>query len=157
MSESFYDEMEQLIGKHRQADEQKKKEEENDARFKRLEDGIGGLGALIDERIPAKPPAAANSEASAGEGEGESPSGRQDNSPPSDPEPEVNVERISHSTVPKIYAGDTEPDIVTYVDAETGETMTRKGRKKNYPTQTMVEVVMQEPELRPQEPIEESA
>ena len=157
MSESFYDEMEQLIGKHRQQDAATKKAEEDEARFKRLEEGIGGLGALIEERIPAKTPAASTSEDSAGGKEGEKPSGRQADPPPTEVEPEMNVERVSKFTVPKIYQGDDEPEIVKYVDSETGETMTRKGRRKNYPTTTNVEIVMEEPENRPQEPVEESA
>lgn len=156
MSESFYDELEGLIGKHREKEAAEKQQEENEARFKRLEDGIGGIGALIEERIPS-PSAAGNSEPSAEEKGEEKPSGRQADPPPPEPEPELNVERVSSFTIPKIYQGDDEPEIVQYIDSETGETMTRKGRKKNYPTKMNVEIVMPEPENRPQEPSEETA
>ena len=154
MSDDFLDEMEALIGKHREKQAAEKQNAENEARFKRLEEGIGGIGALIDERIPS-PSAAGNSEPSAEEkGEGK-PSGRQAEPPPPDPEPEMNVERISKYTIPHVYQGDDEPEIVKYVDADTGETMTRKGRRRNYPTSMNVEMVMPEPENRPQEPSEE--
>lgn len=154
MSDEFLDEMEALIGKHREKQAADKQNQENEARFKRLEEGIGGIGALIEERIPSTS-AAGNSEPSAEEKGEEKPSGRQVDPPPPEPEPELNVERVGRFTIPKIYQGDDEPEIVQYIDADTGETMTRKGRRKNYPTQMDVEIVMPEPENRPQEPSEE--
>ena len=160
MSESFYDELEGLIGKHREKEASDKQSEENEARFKRLEDRFDAIGNLIDERLPAKTPAAANSEASAGGGENK-PVGEEANSPPTKPkeEPaeELNVERIKKFTVPRIYTGDDEPSIVRYIDADTGEELTRKGRQKNKPTNYDVDIVMPEPVERPQEPSEEVA
>lgn len=153
MSDEFLDEMEALIGKHREKQATEKQQKENEERFQRLEEGIGGIGALIEERIPS-PSAAGNSEPSAEEKGEEKPSGRQADPPPPEPE-ELNVERVGTFTVPRIYQGDDEPEIVQYVDADTGETMTRKGRKKNYPTKMDVQIVMEEPENRPQEPSEE--
>jgi hypothetical protein len=157
MSESFYDELEGLIGKHREKDTSERKEQENEARFKRLEDRFDQIGGLIEERLP-KSPAAANSEASAGEeGEDKGANASPPNPPPNDPEPELNVERIQKFTVPRIYQGDDEPEIVQYVDADTGETMTRKGRRKNHPVSYNAEIVMAEPLDRPQEPEAETA
>jgi TolA-binding protein len=152
----FMDELEGLIGKHRQQEAAAKQNEENEARFKRLEDGISGIGEKIDTALSSTA-AAANSDASAAEKGEENPSGRQGDSPPPNPpeDENLNVERVTRSSIPKIYSGDDEPEIVQYIDAESGETMTRKGRKKNYPTQTMVEIVMPEPVNRPQEPSEE--
>jgi hypothetical protein len=156
MSESFYDELDALTARHRQAAKDEEREQETEARFKRLEDRFEQLGGLIEERIPS-PSAAANSEASAEDKGEEKPSGRQADPPPPDPEPELNVERVGQFTVPRIYQGDDEPEIVQYIDSETGETMTRKGRRKNYPTKMDVEIVMPEPENRPQEPDEEQS
>lgn len=151
MSDDFYSEIEEVIGKHRAKDAAEQKDKETEERFKRLEARFDELGNLISERIPEKSPAAGNSEPSAGEPGEEKPSGNEADPPP--PDPEVNVERVTHFSVPRIYNGDDEPDIVTYIDADDGETKTRKGRRKNYPTQTNVEFVMPEPaEGRPQEP-----
>jgi hypothetical protein len=43
---------------------------------------------------------------------------------------ELPVERVTKINHAKVYQGETEPDIVTYIDGETGEDGTRKGRKK---------------------------
>lgn len=150
MSEQFYDDLEDLIGRHRAQDADLKRDEQTEARFRKLEEGITSIGNLIEERIPEKTPAAGNSEPSAGEREEEKPSGNRDTPPP--PDPELNIERVSHFSVPRIYQGDDEPEIVQYIDAQDGETKTRKGRRKNYPTQINVESAMAEPTGRPQEP-----
>lgn len=157
MSESFYDELEGLIGKHREKEAAEKQKQENDERFERLEQGIGAIGEKIEEAF-SKPPAAGNSEPSAGEGGEGKPSGRQVETPPeNEPENEnLDVERIKRLGVPHIYQGDDEPEIVQYVDADDGETKTRKGRRKNHPTMYDVEIVMPEPIDRPQEPAEET-
>lgn len=150
MSEKFYEDLESLIGKHRAEEADQKRDEETEARFQRIEEGITSIGNLIQERIPDKPPAAANSEASAGDREEGNPSGNTADPPP--PDPELNIETVSRFSVPRIYQGDDEPEIVQYIDASDGETKTRKGRRKNYPTQINVESAMAEPEGRPQEP-----
>jgi hypothetical protein len=158
MSESFYDELDALTARHRDRETAEKREQETEERFKRLESRFDDLGNLINERIPEKSPAAGNSEPSAGEKGEEKPDGREADPPPPTPEPEMNVERIKHYTVPRIYAGDDEPEIVQYVDAEDGETKTRKGRRKNHPTSYDVQIVMDEPlGDRPQEPGEQTA
>ena len=162
MSDQFYDELEGLIGKHRQAEKEAASEEANEARFKRLEDAVGGIGSLIDERLPAKDsPQQSNSEDSA-ENKGEDdPNASGNTPPPATPEPDLEVERISRFSVPKIYTGDDEPEIVKYIDADTGEEKTRKGRRKNRPVGYDVEVVLEdvtaEPEQIPTEPDEASA
>lgn len=159
MSEQFYDELEGLIGKHRQAEKEAATEEANEARFKRLEDAVGGIGSLIDERLPAKnSPPQSNSEDSAGN-KGEDDSNASGNTPPPpEPEPELEVERVTKFSVPKIYTGDDEPEIVKYIDADTGEEKTRKGRRKNRPTSYDVEIVMEDTTEEapgiPQEPSE---
>lgn len=159
MSDSFYEELEGLIGKHRQAEAEQKREEENEARFKRLEDSVGGIGKLIDERLPAKDSSATdNSESGAGKKGEEKAIASADPPPAIEEEPELEVERITRFTVPKIYTGDDEPEIVNYIDADTGETKTRKGRRKNRPTgydvETVPEATTVEPEQIPTEPDE---
>lgn len=152
----FFDELEGLIGKHREKAAAAEQDKATEERFKRIEDGLEGIGKKLDEHF-SSPAAADPSESSAADkgGDKDRPADRPE-SPP-EPEPELNVERVSKMTVPRIYAGDDEPEIVQYIDAEDGEIKTRKGRRKNYPTQTNVEIVMPEPENRPQEPEAETA
>lgn len=161
MSESFYDELEGLIGKHRQAEKEAATEEANEARFKRIEEAVGGIGSLIEERIPPKDsPQPKDSDSGAGN-EGEKEPIASGETPPPNPTPELEVERITKFTVPRIYQGDDEPEIVAYIDAETGEEKTRKGRRKNRPTSYDVETVLEdlapEPAGIPTEPDEETA
>src|SRR4051812_46844115 len=118
MSEPFYDELEGLIGKHRQAEVEKQRDEATEERFGRIEKGFESLGKLIDERLPANSPAASTSEDSAGDKGGDAPNASGDNPPPVTPEPELEVERVTRFSVPKIYTGDDEPEIVKYIDAE---------------------------------------
>lgn len=161
MSEPFYDELEQLIGKHRQAEKEAATEEANEARFKRLEDAVGGIGSLIDERLPAKNSPAADTSESSAENRGEEKSIASDNPPPESQDENLEVERVSNFNVPKVYVGDDEPEIVKYIDADTGEEKTRKGRRKNRPTimnvQRVEAVETEEPEGIPTEPDEASA
>lgn len=159
MSNEFYDELEGLIGKHRQADEQKAKDEANEERFSRIEKGLEGIGKLIDERLPKGSPQQSNSEDSRGD-RGEESSPASEEPPPENSEEELPVERVGKFNVPKIYTGEDEPDIVEYIDADTGDKMTRKGRKKNRPTTVdvrPVEAEANEPENVPQEPDEANA
>jgi len=156
MSESFYDELEGLIGKHRQAEKEAATEEANEARFKRLEDAVGGIGSLIDERLPKKDSSQQSNSEDSREEKGEDESTASDEPSPQIPE-ELAVERVGKFTVPKIYTGDDEPDIVEYIDADSGDKMTRKGRKRNRPTTVDVRPVEPEPnEITdiPQEPDE---
>lgn len=155
MSESFYDELDALTQRHREREAAEKDKQETDERFERIESAIGQIGAKIDDAFK-KPPAAANSEASAGEGEEEKPSGRQADPPPDNEEENLDIEKVTKLGVPKIYTGDDEPEIVKYIDADDGEVKTRKGRRKNHPTTVGVDIVMPEPEERPQEPGEEA-
>lgn len=161
MSESFYDELEGLIGKHREKEAIEKREQENEARFQRLEAGIGKIGETIEARLPENSPAADTSESSAGN-KGEDESNASDKTPPPEPvEDEPEMERITNFTVPRIYKGDDEPDMVKYIDADTGEEKTRKGRKRNRPVSYDVEKVAdsdtEEAPGIPTEPSEESA
>lgn len=149
----FFDELEGLIGKHREKVAAVEQDKATEERFKRIEDSIAGIGSKIDEHFSSTAAADTSESSAAEKGEG-NPSGRTDDSPPANDPPDDNldIERVTRSTVPRIYAGDDEPEIVKYIDADDGEIKTRKGRRKNYPTQTMVDVVMPEPENRPQEP-----
>lgn len=149
MSESFYEELEGLIGKHRQAEADQKKQDENNERFERLEKAVGGIGALIDERLPKDSPQQSNSEDSRGD-EGEDEPIASGNTPPPEPEPDLEVERIKKFTVPRIYTGDDEPSIIRYIDADTGEEKTRKGRRKNRATDYDVETVLAETTVEPE-------
>lgn len=161
MSESFYDELEGLIGKHREKEAAEKRDEETEARFQRLEAGIGKIGEVIEERLPANSPAADTSESSAGNRGEEKPHASEESPPPETVEDEPEMERITNFTVPRIYKGDDEPDLVKYLDADTGEEKTRKGRKKNRPVTYDVEKVAdsdtEEAPGIPTEPSEESA
>lgn len=161
MSESFYDELEGLIGKHRQAEADKQRDEATEERFERIEKGFENLGKLIEERLPANSPQQSNSEDSAGDKGEDEPIASGKTPPPPDPEPEVEVERVTHFSVPRIYTGDDEPSIVKYIDADTGEEKTRKGRRKNRPTGYDVEIVAEQTTEEapgvPTEPSEETA
>jgi hypothetical protein len=161
MSNSFYDELEGLIGKHRQAEAEAEKSKQDEERFSRIEKGFDSLGKLIEERLPANSPQTENSDSGAENEGGNKPNASGDDSPSPTPEPELEVERISRFTVPKIYTGDDEPEIVKYIDAETGEEKTRRGRRKNRPTgydvETVMEEVTEEAEQIPTEPNEASA
>lgn len=155
MSNEFYDELEGLIGKHRQADEQKAKDEANEERFSRIEGGIQNLGKLLEERLPKDSPQQSNSEDLRGDRGEDKPSPASEENPPPENE-ELPVERVGKFSVPKIYTGEDEPDIVEYIDADTGESKTRKGRKKNRPTTVDVRPVEPDTETTdvPQEPDE---
>jgi hypothetical protein len=149
MSESFYDEMEALIGKHRQQDADKARDEATEERFERIESGFNRMTKLIEERLPKDSPQQSNSEDSRGD-KGEDESTASDKTPPPEPPEELEVERITKFNVPKIYTGDDEPEIVNYIDADTGEPKTRKGRRKNRPTGYSVERIEAETTIEPE-------
>lgn len=157
MSESFYDELDDLIGRHRQAEAEKARDEATEERFQRIESGFDRLGKLIEERLPKNSPQQSTSEDSrGGRGEETSSTASDDNPPPNEVE-ELPVERVGKFSIPKIYTGEDEPDIVEYIDGDTGDKMTRKGRKKNRPTTVDVRPVEAEPndaDNIPQEPDE---
>lgn len=159
MSESFYEELEGLIGKHRQAEKEAAQEQANEERFKRLEDAVGGIGNLIDERLPKdSPQQTKTSEVGAGNEGEDDPNASGNTPPPPAEESELEVERITKFSVPRIYTGDDEPEIVKYIDADTGEEKTRRGRRKNRPVGYDVEIVPEvttvETEQIPTEPDE---
>ena len=156
MSESFYDELEGLIGKHRQAEADKARDEATEERFSKIEKGLEGIGKLIDERLPKNSPQQSTSEDSRGD-RGEESSTASEEDPPPENDDELPVERVGKFSVPKIYTGEDEPDIVEYIDGDTGDKMTRKGRKKNRPTTVDVRPVEAEETTTtdiPQEPDE---
>lgn len=161
MSNSFYDELEGLIGKHRQAEAEQQRDEATEERFSRIEKGFDSLGKLIEERLPANSPPHDPASDSAGNTGEDDPNASGNTPPPATPEPDLEVERITKFSVPRIYTGDDEPEIVKYIDAETGEEKTRKGRRRNRPTgydvETVLEDVTPEPEGIPTEPDEASA
>lgn len=153
MPDEFVDKLEALIGEHRQAEQQQQRDEATEARFKNIEDKFDALGNLIDERLPKNSPQQPTSEVSAGN-EGEEEPARAaaaDPSPPPPDDDDLPLERIHKLQVPRFYNGDDEPENVRYIDADDGETKTRKGRRKGKITTIDVENV--EPEMpQPQEP-----
>lgn len=47
-----------------------------------------------------------------------------------DTPPELPIEHVRRLDIPRIYTGDDEPSEVQYIDPDSGETKTRRGRRK---------------------------
>lgn len=138
----MYDEFEEVIRRHREADAAAKKAEEENERFTTLE---SKLDTLVDTVTKLASSAAPRSPEEPGGDAGGAPAssgGETVVAPPAEShEEELPVERVTRLGVPKIYTGDDEPEIVRYIEPETGETKTRKGRRKGHPAPYEVESV----------------
>jgi len=161
VSDSFYDELDALTARHRQAEADSQRDKDTEERFQRIEGGIEKLGKLLEDRLPENSSAPNDPKSGDKEKGEEDPSASGDPPPTTPVEEELEVERIAKFSVPRIYTGDDEPEIVKYIDADTGEEKTRKGRRKNRPTSYDVEVVLEdqtiEQEQIPTEPDEQTA
>lgn len=143
MSEGFYDELGQLIDKHRGADAQRAKEQADNERFDRLESGLTRLADSVEKLVKPAPDVPPSERVPAGDPP-PSPDPPQEDPPAPDP-PELPVERVTKLSVPKVWNGDDEPSEMSYVDPESGETRKRPGRKKGHPYGYNVETVEPEP------------
>jgi hypothetical protein len=149
------DDLEAWLKERRQQAAVEQQSQATGERFDRLESLVEGIGKTLEGlQHPAPQPADSPSPPGApsrpGEGEGEPPPGEE-------PEPELPVEKVTRKKVPQMWSGDDEPDIVHYLDAETGEEKTRKGRKRNKVAVYDVEQVEPEPEPAPEPAPEEPA
>ena len=148
MSEGFYDELGQLIDRHRQADQAAEEKKSSDERFDALNTKLDTLVDTVTQFVkgsgaPSEPPDGSTGAA------GDPPAGGvvdpPSPNPPVPPPPELPVEVVTRLPVPRIYTGDDEPTEVRYIDPETGEEKTRAGRRKNYPAAYSVEPFEPEP------------
>lgn len=139
---SIYDDFEDVIRRHKEADAASKNREATDARFDRLEKGLGELteavtGLAKRSESPVTP-------GDDDKGGGNPPDTQPRGAVPPDPKPDndeddLPVEVVTPYSVPRIYNGDDEPAQVRYVDPSTGEKKTRKGRRKGHPAAYSVE------------------
>lgn len=137
---SFYDELEQLIARHRETEQAHASQQEIAQRFDRLEAGVTSLAdsvsKLVRSPVPVPPDAGGD-----GDGSGAGGVGDASPAPPPPPPPNYPVERLQTTDVPRIYTGDDEPETVTYIDSDSGEEKTRPGRRKGQPYNWLAEVV----------------
>lgn len=139
---SFYDELESLIARRREAEQSQQSQQEITQRFDRLEAGVASLADSV-KKLVGSPPAVPPDGGGSGDGSGAAPVGDAGAAPPPPPEPPPNypVERLTRESVPRIYSGDDEQETVTYIDADDGTEKTRPGRRKGKPYDWSAEIV----------------
>jgi hypothetical protein len=124
------DDLRDAIAREESRVESERQQSQLGERLDRLEQSLGDrIGEAVASAL--KPQAGGGGSSPAAEPPAE---GNQDEPEPEpEPEPELPVERVTRASVPHIWQGDDEPTSVRYLDADTGEEKTRKGRQKGKP------------------------
>jgi hypothetical protein len=154
---SIYDDLDEVIRRHREQTAAQEREKNETDRFERIEQQLGTVAEAVSRlasSAPTPPP---------GDGSGEEPGDPPTPPPGGDPPvppnqdpppPELPVERVTRLDVPRVYNGDDEPAEVSYIDPDSGETKKRKGRRKGHPSVFAVEEVELTPEPEPPASVE---
>jgi hypothetical protein len=139
---SIYDDLDDVLRRHREAAEAQTRQQQDTERFDRIEASIGTLADAVG-KLASSAPTPPPGDGSGGAADPPVPPTPVDPPPSNDPapEPELPVERVTRLDVPRIYNGDDEPAEVAYVDPDSGETKKRKGRRKGHPSTLAVEEV----------------
>lgn len=142
---SIYDDMENLLRQHREREAQQQSDAATNERFDRIESAVTRMAESVEKLAKGTatdaPPVGSGEGDGRGAGNGDGDSSKPAPPPPEPPAPELPVERVTLSDVPRIYTGDDEPESVQYLDADDGTEKTRPGRRKGQPTRTQVELV----------------
>jgi hypothetical protein len=136
-----WDEVESFIRERREKETAERTANESRELFDGLSakvDSIAeSLKTFLDRSTSEVPPA--DGGADAPPADGSAAGGGADSPPPPEPHgaggggdatDELPVEHVRKIDIPRIYTGDDEPAEVQYVDPDSGETRTRKGRRK---------------------------
>lgn len=144
MADEFLDELEQLVARRREREREAETQQHVEERFDRLEAGLSSLADSMSRLVAGRSDADGESE---GESEDDT-SSTESSSDPADEETvddeELPLERVVREPIPLIYDGEDEPETVRYIDVDTGEERTRKGRKKGGVAAYRVEVEEEE-------------
>jgi hypothetical protein len=147
------DDLQQLIDREKTREQQAEQQTALDARLDRLEQSLGdrvaeALSSVLKPKGGDSVPESPRESPPAGD--------EPEPEPQADPEPELPLERVSRAQVPRIWQGDDEPSTVRYIDADSGEEKTRKGRRKGRPATIDVVEVGPDDEPADEPPAEEA-